>query len=303
VLDALERIGEPAPLAMRLVRGSHIVVRRLFDHPYAYFFQLADGRIFFAIPYEGDFTLIGTTDRDYAGDPGRVEAGEEEIAYLIDSANRYFVPQLGRDDVVWSYSGVRPLYDNGASAAQTTTRDYVFELDRGSGQEAPLLSIFGGKITTYRELALEAIERLSPFVAALAKHGDWTARQPLPGGDFPVHGAATLVRAYRERHPFLSENEASRLVRHYGMDAERFLASAATPADLGRAFGGGLTEAEVNYLMEEEWAVAAEDVVWRRTKAGLRMTGEEIASLRDFMALRRHSAAAQEPRLRQEAVA
>ena len=266
--------------SVRLVQGSHIVVRKLYDHDRCYIFQNADNRIIFAIPYEREFTLIGTTDKDYKGDPAQVQASEDEITYLCDAASEYFARPIARTDVVWTYSGVRPLYDDGASKAQEATRDYVLTLDAPEGG-APLLSVFGGKITTYRRLAEAALEKLAPHLPAAARP-TWTSRDVLPGGDFPVTGYDALVTRIASTRPWLDLDLARRLVRAYGTRAERILGSATAMADLGRHFGGGLTEAEVAYLVDQEWARSAEDILWRRSKLGLHIdaTGQE--------ALRRH---------------
>ena len=279
-------IASNAPAKVRLVQGSHIVVRKLYDHDRCYFFQNPDGRIFFAIPYEEDFTLIGTTDQDYVGDPGKARASEAEIDYLCRAATSYFKRGVERADVVWTYSGVRPLYDDGATAAQEATRDYVLKLEAGEGL-APLLNIFGGKITTYRRLAEDALARLAPVLPGAGQGTGWTAHAALPGGDFPVQGAADLAAALRREYPFLDARRARRLVRHYGTEARLMLGGARSLADLGRAFGGDLTEAEVNHLMGREYARTAEDVVWRRTKSGLRMSAQEIAELDRWMTARR----------------
>ncbi len=270
---------------VRLVQGSHIVVRRLFRHDRAYIFQNADQRIIFAIPYERDFTLIGTTDRDYAGNPAEVKASEEEIAYLCAAASEYFRDPVTRDEVVWTYSGVRPLYDDGASKAQEATRDYVLTLDAPDGQP-PLLSVFGGKITTYRRLAESALERLKDHLPA-AKKPSWTGGAPLPGGDFPPDGYDALVADLAGRHPGLPRPLIERLVRAYGTDAREILQGARTMADLGRVFGADLTEREVAHLMRREWAMSAEDVLWRRSKLGLRVSPDEAAALGRLHAARR----------------
>ncbi len=272
-------IGLTSRETVRLVRGSHIVTRRLFDHDRAYFFQGPDGRIVFAIPYEADFTLIGTTDRDHDGPPGAARCTEDERDYLLAFAGRYFARPPTEADVVWTYAGVRPLYDDGAKSATAATRDYVLSLDTAGG--APLLNVFGGKITTYRRLAEAAVSRLAPHLG-VAK-GPWTARVPLPGGAFPHDGAPRLADDLRAAHPFLTEAWATRLVRHYGTDAACVLAGARAEADLGRAFGATLTEAEVRWLMRHEWALTAEDVLWRRTKLGLRLTAAEAAELDAWM--------------------
>ena len=263
---------------VRLVRGSHIVTRKLYDHDRCYFFQGTDGRIIFAIPYEQDFTLIGTTDKDHAGSPGPVSCTDEERDYLCNFASQYFERKVTAQDVVWSYSGVRPLYNDGAKSATAATRDYVLGLD-ASG--APLLNVFGGKITTYRRLAEGALEKLQPFFPA-AK-GKWTARVALPGGDFAVDGVPALTAALKSSYPFLTDYWAARLIRAYGTEAKTLLGSAKSPADLGQNFGSTLTAAEVGWLMTHEFATRAEDVVWRRTKLGLRLSAEQIATLDAYM--------------------
>lgn len=281
VLDLLGRADLPARKKMRLVRGSHIVVRRLFEHAFAYFFQLPDGRIFFAIPYERDFTLIGTTDRDHTAGLDDVRPSDEEIDYLCAGASEYFEQAVTPADIVWTYSGVRPLIDDGSGRPEAATRGYSFDLDGGSGQ-APLLSVFGGKITTYRHLAAEAVERLKPHLPAL-KGGDWTAGKPLPGGDFPKQGAAAVARALAARYPFLEPAWVDRLVKAYGTEAARILADARALDDLGQHFGHGLTAREVDHLTTREWARTAEDVLWRRTKLGLRFAPEQIAALTRYL--------------------
>jgi glycerol-3-phosphate dehydrogenase len=261
------------------------VVRKLYDHDRAYIFQNADGRIIFAIPYQDDFTLIGTTDRDYHGDPAKVKATPEEISYLCAAIGEYLAKPVKPEDVVWSYSGVRPLYDDGASDAKAATRDYVFELDTPGG--VPLLSIYGGKITTYRRLAEEALERLAPYLrSAKAKQG-WTGKAALPGGDFAVSGVPALTADLRKTYPFLTDVHANRLAHAYGTRAAKMLGNAASLADLGHGFGATLTEREVRYLMAEEWAVTAEDIVWRRSKLGLRLSLAEIAALDDWITANR----------------
>ncbi|SEN10305.1 homodimeric glycerol 3-phosphate dehydrogenase (quinone) [Gemmobacter aquatilis] len=264
---------------VRLVRGSHIVTRKLYDHDRCYFFQGKDGRIIFAIPYEQDFTLIGTTDKDHRGGPGTAYCTEEERDYLCAFASEYFARPVTAADVVWTYSGVRPLYDDGASSATAATRDYVLRLDTGG---APLLNVFGGKITTYRRLAESALAKLAPYFPQ-AK-GDWTARVALPGGDFPVDGVAALRAGLRARYPFLTEAWAARLVRAYGTQAAQMLGDAAQAADLGADFGATLTAREVDWLRTREFAVTAADVLWRRSKLGLRVSAEQAAALEGYMA-------------------
>ena len=264
---------------VRLVRGSHIVTKRLYDHDRCYFFQGTDGRIIFAIPYEQDFTLIGTTDQDHQGAPGDATCTDAERDYLCAFASQYFAKPITPADVVWTYSGVRPLYNDGAKSATAATRDYVLSLDTNG---APLLNVFGGKITTYRRLAEGALAQLQPFFPQ-AK-GDWTARVPLPGGDFPHGDVARLTTDLHRRHPFLTAPWAARLIRAYGSEAATLLDGAQSAAALGRDFGATLTEAEVRWLITHEFARTAADVVWRRTKLGLRLTADQIAALDDFMA-------------------
>lgn len=265
---------------VRLVQGSHIVVRKKFDDPRAYFFQNKDGRIIFAIPYEGEFTLIGTTDRDYTGDLASPKISDEEINYLCGAASEYFTEPVRREDIVWTYSAVRPLYDDGASKAQEATRDYVLKADAAEGQ-APLINSFGGKITTYRRLAESMLEKIEGF---LGKRGQpWTAGTPLPGGDFNVHGFSGEVGVLCADYPFLDEAYARRLVRLYGTKARDLLGTARSRKDLGRNFGADLYEAEIRYLVDSEFARTAEDVLWRRTKRGLHLTKEEAATLDDYM--------------------
>jgi glycerol-3-phosphate dehydrogenase len=270
---------------VRLVRGSHIVTKRLFDHDRCYFFQGTDGRIIFAIPYETDFTLIGTTDHDHKGAPGEVVCTEAEMDYLCNFASQYFAKPVTRKDIVWTYSGMRPLYNDGAKSATAATRDYVLSLDTNG---APLLNVFGGKITTYRRLAESALAQLSPYFPQVKSA--WTARVPLPGGDFAVDGVAGLIASLKAGYPFLTDYHAARLIRAYGTEAVQVLGGAKAMADLGHDFGGTLTEAEVRWLMAKEYAHTAADVVWRRTKLGLRMTKEQIAALDAHMGAQRQAA-------------
>jgi glycerol-3-phosphate dehydrogenase len=264
---------------VRLVRGSHIVTRKLYDHDRCYFFQGSDGRIIFAIPYEQDFTLIGTTDKDHQGAPSEARCTEEERDYLCRFASEYFVRPVTQADVIWTYSGVRPLYNDGAKSATAATRDYVLSLDAAG---APLLNVFGGKITTYRRLAESALAKLGPHFPGLKPA--WTARLALPGGDFPVDGAPALIAALLARYPFLTTPWATRLIRAYGSEAEQVLGDAKSLQDLGRDFGGTLTEAEVRWLVAREWAQSAEDIVWRRTRLGLHLTADQIDALQAHLA-------------------
>lgn len=265
---------------VRLVRGSHIVTRKLYDHDKCYFFQGEDGRIIFTIPYETDFTLIGTTDADHDDVNQKPVCTDEEQDYLLEFASKYLKQDISRDDVKWTYSGVRPLYNDGASSATAATRDYVLKVDESAG--APILNIFGGKITTSRRLAETALEKIKPF---FPNTGDpWTAGVPLPGGDFPVDGVAALMQRLAKQYPFLNARWVSRLIKAYGLEAFEVLGDAATEADLGKNFGANLTEREVNWLVENEYARSAEDIVWRRSKLGLRLTKQEIDELDEWVA-------------------
>jgi glycerol-3-phosphate dehydrogenase len=262
---------------VRLVKGSHLVTRKLYDGPHAYILQNPDGRIVFAIPYEHDFTLIGTTDVPYSGAPGAVEISDAETDYLLESINHFLRTPVSRDDIVWSYAGLRPLYDDGSLNASVVTRDYAFDLYAPEGL-APVLSIFGGKITTARRLAEHSLDDLAPF---LPPHGaSWTAGAVFPGGDAAFED---VVAHLESEKPFLGPALAQRLARAYGTRAERFVRHAHEMADLGRNFGGGLTEAEVRYLIENEWARKADDVLWRRSKLGLHLTADQQRALRDHM--------------------
>lgn len=265
---------------VRLVKGSHIVVRRLYDGGHAYIFQNPDKRIVFAIPYEHEFTLIGTTDVAYEGAPGPVSISPEETDYLLHSVNHFFARVVEASDVVWSYAGLRPLFDDGSLKASVVTRDYAFDLDASDGR-APTLSIFGGKITTARRLAEHALDNLAPY---LPPHGSaWTANAPLPGGDMGETGFDGFLAELQRQKPFLDASLAWRLARAYGTRAYRFLDDAESMSDLGRDFGCGLTETEVAYLKEHEWTRSAEDILWRRSKLGLHMTDQEQKALRDSM--------------------
>jgi glycerol-3-phosphate dehydrogenase len=274
------RIGQNANARVRLVKGSHIVVRRLFDHDRAYIFQNADGRIVFAIPYECDFTLIGTTDVDFSGDPANVRIDDAEIAYLCDAASQYLAKPVRTDDVVWTYSGVRPLYDDGGTAAQQVTRDFVLELD-ASNTAAPLLSVFGGKITTYRRLAEEALKKIGPWIANARPA--WTRGATLPGGDFPVQGFVSLVSDLAASFPEIPKSLLTRLAHAYGTRVRNILSGCHQVADLGHCFGADLYEREVLHLITHEWARTAEDILWRRSKLGLRLTPDERKALEEWL--------------------
>ena len=270
------KLHRNAPARTRLVRGSHLVVARQFEHDKSYIFQMDDGRIVFAIPYEDDFTLIGTTEMDHDGPPETATCTAEERGYLLDAANAYFAEPVEDRDIVWTYSGVRPLYDDGARSSTKATRDYVLAVDTSQGG-APLLNVFGGKITTYRRLAEAALAKLKPHLSSMGE--PWTAAVALPGGDIPVDAHVETEAELRADYPFLDESWARRLVRTYGSEAPDMLADAQSAADLGRTFGGNLTEQEVRWLMENEWARSADDILWRRTKLGLRLTEGQAREL------------------------
>jgi glycerol-3-phosphate dehydrogenase len=297
VLHDVLGLGRAAPL--RLVKGSHIVTRRLYDGDHAYILQNPDRRIVFAIPYEGRFTLIGTTDVPWSGALDQVEVDEAEVEYLCGSVNRYFAGQISPADVIWRYAGLRPLYDDDEDDPSAISRDYVLEVDRGAGA-APVLSVFGGKITTHRALAETALEKLAPDLPGLGPA--WTGRARLPGGDVPDLDLSRLVSDLRARAPFLPPAMARRWVEAYGALAFRVLGSATSLADLGRDFGAGLTEAEVDYLRREEWAVSAEDILWRRSKLGLHISVAGAQALAEHVEQRPAADPASGARLRSGAI-
>ena len=273
-------IRRPLPAPVRLIKGSHIVVRKRFEHDGGYLLQAADRRVVFALPFAQDFTLIGTTDENFVGDLNAPAPEPDEVVYLCNTANAYFRDRLTPDEVVWSFSGVRSLYDDGANRPEDVTRDYVLALDEVYG-EAPLLTVYGGKITTHRRLAEAAMVKIGIFFGALPP---WTAGSTLPGGDFPPGGFYDLVAETIARWPFLAEPHARRMVRAYGRRIERILKDAQSMDDLGQRFAGDLTGAEVRYLMENEWALEADDVLWRRSKLGLKASPDEREALAQFMA-------------------
>ncbi len=261
-------MGSNSGARTRLVKGSHIVVPRLYDGEHAFLLQNPDRRVVFVIPYEGRFSLIGTTDLPWDADPGRVAISPDETAYLCESASRWLARSVTPGDVVWSYAGVRPLHDDGADDASAVTRDYVLELDtppasEGADARAPSLSIYGGKITTYRRLAEAALDKLG------VGGRSWTAGSPLPGGDMPGGDFDAFLADLSAAYPFLPASQVLRIARAYGTRAPAWLGAATGMADLGRDFGGGLTEAEVAYLAAHEFARTPADVLWRRSKLGL----------------------------------
>ncbi|MBV8743900.1 MAG: glycerol-3-phosphate dehydrogenase [Xanthobacteraceae bacterium] len=270
----------PAPEPVRLVKGSHIVVPRFYAHASAYILQNPDRRVVFAIPYHHDFTLIGTTDENFVGDPAAVTPSTAEIAYLCEAATRYFRAEISPAQVVWAFAGVRSLYDDGSRKAQDVTRDYVLALD-ADNRSAPLLDIYGGKITTYRRLAEAALAKLSHvFEIGPA----WTAGTPLPGGDLKGESIGDFAQRFAREHSFLPVSLANRLVAAYGTRAVDVVAGARSLGDLGPRFGADLTAAEVRYLMRFEWAQMAEDVLWRRSKLGLGLAKTDAQRLAHVMA-------------------
>jgi len=264
--------------SLRLVKGSHIVTRKLFEGDHAYIFQNADERIIFAIPYEGDYTLIGTTDVPYTDKTEAVEASSAEISYLCDAANEYFLSDISPDDVVWTYSGVRPLYDDQSTDASEVTRDYVLNLDEFS-EGAPFLSVYGGKITTSRKLAEHVTEKLSNFFKFGPK---WTKPASLPGGDIKNADFEGFYQTIVSEFPDIDTKILRRLCRGYGTRIREILKECVTSQDLGRNFGAGLTEAEIRYLVAEEWVTTPDDVLWRRSKLGLHMSELERTEFSDW---------------------
>jgi glycerol-3-phosphate dehydrogenase len=275
--NVLQQSRKPS---LRLDKGSHIVVPRFYDHDRAYILQAAERRVVFTIPFARDFTLIGTTDLNFSGDPATALPTAGEIDYLCGVANNYFRAAINGGDAVWAFAGVRALYGSGGQKAQDVGRDYVLVLDQGAG-EAPLLTVCGGKLTTYRRLAEDTLSRLAPF---FPPSRPWTAGSSLPGGDFVYDGLPTIVERTHRRWPFLSADHAQRLVSAYGTRVENILNNATRLADLGVLFGSDLTAAEVRYLMSKEWAQTAEDVLWRRSKLGLRFSNAQRGTLDLFMA-------------------
>ena len=269
----------PPSAKARLVKGSHMVVRRLFDHDRAYTFQAADGRVVFALPFAQDFTLIGTTDENFVGDVNAPAPSPAELTYLVNVVNGYLRKKVSLNDVIWTFSGVRPLYNDGSDKPEDITRDYVLMLNERRG-EAPLLTIFGGKITTSRRLAEAVFGKIGSFFQL---RPPWTAHEPLPGGDFAVDEFNVQVTRARNRWPFLSAPTVQRMVHAYGTRIDRILGDAKNIGDLGPRFVGDLTGAEVRYLMQHEWAKTADDILWRRTKLGLLASGQDREAIAQFM--------------------
>ena len=275
VADLLRQtLGQNSRETVRLVRGSHIVVPKLFDHGRCYFFQGEDGRIIFAIPYEEDFTLIGTTDADHPDPQTAPECTPQGQDYLVKFASQYFDKPISRDDILWTYSGVRPLYDDGASSATAATREYVLTLDQ---TQAPLLNVFGGKITTYRKLAEAALAKIGEALPGLS--GNWTAGVAMPGGDFPVADVRKLTAKLASDYPFLTPYATRRLMRAYGLEAWDVLGDAKTAADLGQDFGATITARELDWVVTHEWVRTGQDFLLRRTKLNLRLDDSQRAAV------------------------
>ncbi|WP_283147569.1 glycerol-3-phosphate dehydrogenase [Silvimonas soli] len=272
-------IDTPSSHSVRLVKGSHIIVRKLFDHPFAYIFQNPDKRIIFAIPFEGEFTLIGTTDIEYHGDPAAVQIDPDEIDYLCQMSNRYFAQQISPTDVLATMSGVRPLLDDESSSAAKVTRDYSLELNTDG---PPLLSVFGGKITTYRKLAEQAVDQLAPLLGSTRP--TWTATAPLPGGDIADADFNRFFADLQQRYDWLPEALLLRYARAYGTRIKTLLGKARCLSDLGAQIVPGLYETEARYLVEVEWAQRADDILWRRSKLQLHIDPANVPLLENWLA-------------------
>ncbi|BCN24921.1 glycerol-3-phosphate dehydrogenase [Vibrio alfacsensis] len=278
-------LAQQSPRNIRLIKGSHIVVPRIHDEPQAYILQNQDHRIVFMIPYLDKFSIIGTTDVEYQGNPSDVTITDNETDYLLDIVNQHFVHQLNRDDVVWHYSGVRPLCDDESDSPQAITRDYTLELDAGD-DHAPLLSVFGGKLTTYRKLGEAALNKLAPYFPSMGK--DWTASQSLPGGNFSC-SREQLAKQIHAHYPWVSESLLLRYVTQFGTQTWQILAEAASEEDLGCCFSKqahGVYQREIDYLMDHEMALTDEDILWRRTKLGLYLSDKEKHALADYLKTR-----------------
>lgn len=281
------QMHKKAPYGIRMIKGSHIVVPKLYQHSNAFIMQNTDKRIVFAIPYRENYTLIGTTDVEYHGDPDQVQISQEETQYILKVANEHFKKQLSEDDVIWSYSGVRPLLEDESDDPSAVTRDYTLHLE-DEQSAAPLLSIFGGKITTYRKLALSAMRKLTPYFSTMGE--PWTDKKALPGGNFNTSLEAFTMQL-QKAYPYLTAHMAKRFAHSYGTLTHTLLAHVTSQSALGEHFGGELYQAEVDYLMEHEWAHSAEDILWRRTKLGLELNEEQTNKLRDYIQTRQRKAA------------
>jgi len=278
------RLKQPSPQNIRLVKGSHFVVKALYSGDQAYLLQNDDDRVVFVIPFGDDFTLVGTTDREYSGDPATVAMDGEEEAYLLQAVNACFTRQLASKDILWRYAGVRPLCDDNSAKPSEISRDYILELGLGDDGEAPLLSVFGGKITTYRKLAETALAQLKPFLPAMG--ADWTAEAALVGGELAGHGEGTFdqwLQSQAEHYLWLPMALLTRLGRAYGSQLGEVLADAKAMSDMGLCFGADLYQREVEYLVAKEWARSSDDILWRRSKLGLYFSQDEVEALDAFV--------------------
>jgi glycerol-3-phosphate dehydrogenase len=282
--DVIGRVPDArSERGVRLIKGSHIVLPRLYEGDHAFLLQNPDKRVVFAIPYQGEYTLVGTTDEAWKETPGAASISAEETSYLLETVRRYFTRPVSQADLVWSYAGIRPLYDDRASSASAVTRDYVLDLDAEDGA-APMLNIFGGKITTYRKLAEHAMEKLAAFLPT--DKGAWTAGATLPGGDIPGGDFERFLASLTDTYAQLPPRLLRRLARAYGTRASKILDGATDPASLGRNFGGDLYAAEVDYLADYEWARSGRDILFRRSKLGLHLDGEVEAQLDAYLSER-----------------
>jgi glycerol-3-phosphate dehydrogenase len=276
-----QQVQTQSPRNIRLIKGSHFVTRKLYDGDQAYILQNEDQRIVFVIPYQQNFTLIGTTDKRYEGDPSKVEIDAEEEQYLLKIVNDHFKQQIGSDDILWRYSGVRPLCDDESDSPSAMTRDYTLDVQADTDNRAPLLSVFGGKITTYRRLAEAAMGTLKPWYPQMGN--SWTHDAKLPGGDVPADSFADWQQQVQIQYPWLPAALRQRLTRAYGYRLHALLEYCHQLADLGRCFGANLYQREVEFLIQQEWARSAEDIVWRRSKLGLHLNAHDIAQLQHFI--------------------
>lgn len=276
---------------IKLVKGSHIIVPKFWEGQQAYLVQNHDKRVIFINPYEDDKALIGTTDIPFDGSVEEAQADEQEIAYLLAAVNRYFKETLRREDVISTFSGVRPLFDDGQGNPSAVTRDYVFDLDEASG--APLLNVFGGKLTTFRKLSEHAIQKIDKFFPNIGP--DWTSHAPLPGGDLPNADFTQFVQVIKNEYPWLPRKLMMHLARLYGTRIRTILGNARSLGDLGEHFGASLYEAEVHYLTTQEWAMTAEDVLFRRTKEGLHLSKAQQTHFSQWFSAQYHPEPSLEP--------
>ena len=275
------KLQAKSPRSVRLIKGSHFVVPKMYDGEQAYILQNEDQRIVFVIPYNNDFTMVGTTDKEFVGNPKDAALDIEETNYLLDVVNKHFKNKLAAEDIVWSWSGVRPLCDDESSSPSAITRDYTLELETDETSQAPLLSIFGGKITTYRKLAEAAVEKLESFFPAMSTA--WTKDTPLPGGDINGLSYSQWQKDVSNTFNWLKPEILNRLCNAYGTRVHQILGSAQSEQDLGVHFGAGLYAKEVDYLIRDEWARSAEDIIWRRSKLGLYLDNDQVSRLQAYI--------------------